>query len=106
MIFNYNPFIIDAPNICQLGVQAVYCKSVSPQIADSRLGCQDLSAIGTLSWSFPETAFTSGDVPPGVYTFTYEVSTSANKEPAVTKEFTVEVELVNPCTNPTLTPNP
>ena len=42
---------------------------------------------GTLQWTFPESAYTSDpqDIPPGTYTFTYDVSTSPGKEAAVTQ---------------------
>ena len=36
-------------------------------------------------------------IPADTYTFTYDVSTSEGREEAVTKSFTVEIELVSPC---------
>ena len=44
------------------------------------------------------------EIPPGVYTFTYDVSTSAGKEPGVTQQFTVDVTVVDPCESPSVTP--
>ena len=43
--------------------------------------------------------YTSGTIPPDTYTFTYEVSTAPGSVPAVTEQFIVEVELVDPCEN-------
>ena len=103
VIFNYNPFTITADPGCQTGVEAVKCRSVSPDLG-SILPCQELDQNGQLTWQFSEDDFTSGRVPPGTYTFTYDVSTSAGYEVGVTKSFTVEVELIDPCENPSITP--
>ena len=82
--FVYNPFNIVAPIICLSNVDAVSCQSISPDIG-ANLPCQELSASGELTWNFPQSSYTNGDVPPGTYTFTYDVSTESSKQPQVTQ---------------------
>ena len=56
-----------------------------------------------MTWNFPESSYTSGDVPPGIYTFTFDVSTESSNQSQVTKQFTVQVELTDLCANPIVT---
>ena len=62
----------------------------------SDLPCQELSSLGQLIWNFDLTDYTSERIPPNVYTFNFDVSTSTGREPSVTEEFSVQLELVAP----------
>ena len=100
MNFTYNPFGITAPSICLDGIPAVSCVSVNPDIG-GKLACQELDPIsGGLTWNFTEQDYTSGEIPPGDYVFTYAVTTADTSGIAeVTENFTVTVTLVDPCLN-------
>ena len=80
IVFTYDPFDIQAPSFCLFDVDAVSCASVSPDIG-ANLPCQELSQTRQLTWNFPESSYISGDVPPGTYTFTYDVSTAPGSLP-------------------------
>ena len=66
----------------------------------SDLPCQELSSLGLLIWNFDLTDYTSERIPPNVYTFNFDVSTSAGREPSVTEEFSVQLVLPDPCDPP------
>ena len=104
MNFTYNPFGITAPGICLDGIPAVSCASVTPDIG-GKLACQELDPVsGELTWNFTEQDYTSGDIPPGDYVFTYAVTTADTSGiPEVTEEFTVTVTLIDPCLNAMIT---
>ena len=57
----------------------------------------------TSTWNFAESLYTDRDngVAPGTYKYTFDVKTGDNS--AITKQFTIDVTLLDPCLDLTMT---
>ena len=74
------------------------CKSFSPFVAG--LSCQEIDPdTNTVTWNFTENDYTDGSVPPGTYTFVYEVS---SVEGVPLETFNVVLTVTDPCENETI----
>lgn len=93
--FTYNAFTAD-PSYCDLQVT---CKSVSNVAGSIGLPCQEL-VNGRLTWTISGLDYERGLLP-GTYTYTFEVTTAPGVA-ALTKTFTVDVTLVDPCLTATI----
>ena len=94
VVFTYTPYTA-VPVTCPVTTN---CMSVTanPDLGKT-LPCQQIdNNTGTVTWNFSETDYTNQDVPPGTYTFTYEVEAGTE-----TQTFTVDVVLPDPCDPPT-----
>jgi len=70
------------------------------------LTCEELaSADDTLTKNFVEADYTDKNLAPGTHTYTYEVTTTGAAA-SLTKEFTVDFELVDPCATATINTQP
>ena len=87
--FTYTPYTV-SPAWCDV---TVTCVSVSSNL----LACQDLDSNGQATWSFDGDDYTNG-ITPGTYTTTYNVQVGGQSS-----QFTVEIELEDPCKNPVIT---
>lgn len=91
-----------SPDFCAL---TVVCKDVSGP--SDYLTCEDLDSNNQLSKSF-DSADYQGGLKPGVYTYTFQVTTNYDTDTStaqadVTKEFSFNFELIEPCTTPPAT---
>ena len=81
LFFFYDPqFTITTNSLCQSGIDAVSCNSVT----GSKFECVELDENGLASYAFQLSDYISQSIPPGTYTVSYDVSTSAGKESGVT----------------------
>ena len=92
--FTYKPYTV-SPDYCDLQIS---CQGVEP--VNQFVPCQEI-VDGKLTFNFPSSRYTNQEVPPGDYTFTFQVSTDPTN-PALTEEFTVTVTLEDPCKTPTV----
>lgn len=98
MTFTYRDFTV-TPDYCETTIK---CSSVSPA---SPLPCKELDDNGQASWTFTPTDWINKTVPPGTYTFTYEVCDKLN--PNNCEPFDVTFVVVDPCVDPGIvTPSP
>jgi hypothetical protein len=90
------------PSYCDIGVS---CKSVTPVIA--ALPCQELDNDDpnkqTLDWTVGEDEWKNGLVPPGTYTYCYDVTVNGASPTSPADEFCIEVTFEDPCDPPTIT---
>ena len=84
-----------SPSYCNLQIS---CLGVEP--ANQFVPCQEI-VDDKLTFNFPSSRYTNSEVPPGDYTFTFQVSTDPTN-PDLTEEFTVTVTLEDPCKSPTV----
>ena len=96
MIFTYNAYTV-SPSYCNLTIK---CKTVSP--VNVNLPCQEIVTNGKLIWNFTPEDYTQKRVAPGLYVFTFDVTTSEG-DTDLTQSFDVTVTLVDPCVSPTFT---
>ena len=68
-VFTYNDYAV-SPDYCALTVS---CASPTSTAGPASLPCQEISDINDPTWQFTGTDYTDGSVPPGDYTFTYDV---------------------------------
>ena len=84
--FNYATHTV-SPAWCDVQIT---CNSVAP--TETGVPCQNI-VNDQISWEFGETEYKSGDAPPGIYVFTYDVSVNGQ----VTEQFNFNLELTDPC---------
>ena len=92
-VFTYNPFTVE-PRFCEMTVQ---CNNVSGP--SNLLGCRELSN-GSLTWNFTPNDYKVNRITPGEYTYTFDVSTG--NDPALTKQFSFKVILIDACLTPVI----
>ena len=94
VVFTYTPYTA-VPVTCPVTTNCLSVAS-NPDLGKP-LPCQEIDPnTGIVTWNFSETDYTNQDVPPGTYTFTYEVQAGTE-----TATFTVDVVLPDPCDPPT-----
>ena len=97
-IFTYAEFEV-IPEFCPLSVT---CSSITG--ASSALKCVDYEVDGSnqVTINLDSDAYNEGEIAPGKYTFTYDVTTGADAtdHPNLTKQFEFELTLTDPCDPP------
>ena len=94
IVFTYSPFTVE-PSFCEMTVS---CKTVSGP--SNLLGCKELTD-GKLTWNFSPDDYTVDKLTPGQYTYTFDVSTG--NDPALTKQFSFKLTLIDSCETPVIT---
>ena len=98
--FTYNPFDV-SPDICPLTVS---CTDISSGGGPSTLLCSnyELDESNAVDLQFTLDDYSSGDIVPGTYTFTYSVTTGSPDAP-LTKTFTFDFILSDACETSVIT---
>lgn len=90
--------IID-PSICDL---TVTCNSITPSSTAAKLQCSANEPVnGDITLSFAVSDYTSDNLAPGTYRFTYDVTTGSS-DAALNKQFFFDVTIADPCATTTI----
>jgi hypothetical protein len=91
--FSYAAYSV-TPSFCS--IQVTCTSSSNP----SAVPVQQLDGNGQLTFQFDQTDYSSGDVPPGTYTLTFEVKVDGAAAEETKQTFTVDVTLEDICDLP------
>jgi hypothetical protein len=91
--FNYAAYTV-VPSFCTIQVTCVSSSNASA------VPVQQLDGNDQLTFQFDHTDYSSGDVPPGTYTLTFEVKVVGAAAEATKQTFTVDVTLEDICDLP------